>query len=65
MDDKSAEHIKEVQAFLATPLPLGWADWDLKRRREFWRGARSGGEVPRRRVCGLEIWEELFERDRK
>lgn len=62
--EKSDSCIARVQVFLDTLLPLDWNAWDLERRREFWRGDRNGGAVHRRRVCALEIWQELFALER-
>lgn len=54
-----------VLDWLAKPVPVDWAKWDLNKRRAFWGGGLStdGLElVPRDRVCALEVWCELLEK---
>lgn len=51
-----------VLDFIARPVPEGWNDWPLERRRTFWGGSMTGdlNLAPRDRVCALEVWVEAF-----
>lgn len=54
-----------VQEFLSRPVPLDWMHWDLGRRRMYWAGALQG-EIPtepRARVCAMEIWCEVMDKE--
>lgn len=54
-----------VEDWLEQLVPVDWAKWDLNKRRAFWGGGLStdGLElVPRDRVCALEVWCELLQR---
>lgn len=52
-----------IEEFLERPVPIDWKNWDLRRRRDFWGGfeVQNIELVPRDRVCGLELWCELFD----
>ena len=57
-----------ILEFLERPVPRGWSQWSLERRRVFWGGNASTEDtelVPRDRVCALEIWCELFEGNKR
>lgn len=58
------EIVAQVKSFLHTPLPKDWESMSLAKRRAFWAGDRLSGELARKRICALEIWEELFAIDR-
>lgn len=54
-----------MREFLETPLPETWDDMDMFERRSYLSGADFiKGTVPRTRVCNMEIWCELFGKDR-
>lgn len=53
-----------IDTFLKTLLPENWKHWSLEQRRKFWRSGGHGGVAPRGTVCAMEIWQELFGRDR-
>lgn len=53
-----------IDAFLEIPLPENWKRWSLTQRRNFWRNGGHGGAKPRETICAMEVWQELFERDR-
>lgn len=52
--------------FLSKPVPKDWAEWSIDKRRSFWSGAITGDLelVPRTRVCAMEVWCELFGKDK-
>lgn len=51
-----------IRDFLSRRVPEDWIKWTLDRRRIYWGGGVQGEttEVPRDRVCALEIWCEAF-----
>ena len=53
-----------IEKFVNTLLPEDWASRDLEQRLAFWADGFSDeqaqGTVPRRYVCAMEIWRELF-----
>lgn len=51
-----------IQEYLEKLLPESWAEMDYYQRRNFIAGEEIGeiGKVRRNFVCGLEIWCELF-----
>ena len=69
-----AEHTEQndkrglIEKFLEALLPADWDSWDLSRRQDFWGESfedEAKGEVPRLKVCAIEIWQELFNGDPK
>lgn len=57
-----------IEEFLNRPLPSDWATRELESRKLFWSGSFGEKEIgtePRQTVCALELWQELFEGDRK
>jgi predicted P-loop ATPase len=56
-----------VQEFLERKLPEDWADRSIVERRQYLHGGDFGAEeegtVLRDRVCAMEIWCELFEKE--
>lgn len=51
-----------IRAFLERPVPVNYDQMDLDARRVFWANKLTG-EVktePRKKVCALEIWCEVF-----
>ena len=66
MEEKNTKEtiVTQINDFLAAKLPADWDHWSLAQRREFWAGDRTAGVCRRKRVCSLEIWEELLGQDR-
>lgn len=62
--DKTKTELEMLRTFINTPLPLGWRDYPIEARREFWAGDHSTGVVKRNKICGLEVWMELFNNSR-
>lgn len=60
--DFSAE-LEKLRTFINTPLPIGWRDYPLKARRDYWAGDHSTGSVKRNRICGVEVWTELYKKN--
>lgn len=58
-----------VEQFLEKLLPKKWMDMELGDRLDFWFDSgfseRKEGVEPRKVVCALEIWQELFKGDVK
>lgn len=54
--------IGQIEAFLEAKVPLDWKDWDIERRRAFWRNRHTTTEElqARDRICATEIWYELM-----
>ena len=51
--------------YLEKPLPSGWEEFDVHRRREFLEGGSIiEGRIQRDKVCVLEIWCECFGRNK-
>ena len=52
--------------FLSKPVPKDWAEWSIDKRRSFWSGVVIGEPelAPRTRVCAMEVWCELFGKDK-
>lgn len=65
---ESAREVDEreglIESFLDEPIPTDWPKWSLDRRRDFWAGGIQGAGklelTPRTGVCVMEIWTELF-----
>lgn len=55
--------IDQIIKFINTPLPQDWDSWTLEQRRWFWNNKDVIGEFHRQKVCALEIWQELYNRD--
>ena len=51
-----------IHDFLAKDVPDDWLKWDLDRRRDFWAANIKGDYnlVPRDRVSTIEVWCEMF-----
>lgn len=53
--------------FISRKLPPDWGDYSLVDRRQFIHGSdfqgKSEGTVVRDRICAMEIWCELFQKD--
>ena len=52
--------------FLDRPIPSDWITWPIARRRDYWAGAVKKDDltlVPRDRVCAIEVWTELFNKN--
>ncbi len=51
-----------IRDFLEQQVPEDWSTWKLDQRGMFWQGAikYDGNQVPRERVCALEIWCEAL-----
>lgn len=53
-----------IQEYLERPVPEYWQHWDLQKRRMYWSGnPGEGGTVPRDRICAMEIWCEVMNRE--
>ena len=54
-----------IRDFVSKPVPVGWASWDITRRREYWAGLVLGEveTAPRDRIFAGEIWCELYGRN--
>ncbi len=55
-----------MREYLETLLPENWDGMDLFDRRSFFAGVNNIGRVGtvrRTRVCNMEIWCELFDKD--
>lgn len=51
-----------IHDFMLKPVPDDWLQWDLDRRRDFWAANVTGNYnlVPRDRISVIEVWCELF-----
>ncbi len=49
-----------IRAYLDTPIPEKWDDFDIGQRRDYLAGFNNGGGVLRDKVCNLEIWSECL-----
>ena len=52
--------------FLNREVPSDWIAWPIARRRDYWAGAVQKDDivlVPRDRVCSMEVWAELFNKN--
>ncbi len=52
-----------IQKYLETPLPENWDDLDLWARRQYLD--EPNGNIPRTKVCAVEIWAEALGQDPK
>lgn len=53
--------------FLEKRIPTDWQRWTLDCRRDYWSGGVQGDKltlVERERVCVMEIWTELFNKNK-
>lgn len=52
----------QIARWLDQPVPADWADWDIRRRREFFHSglAYDGETVLRGKVCAREVWVECL-----
>lgn len=66
---EESERTGMVQEFLERRLPADWDSRDIAERRMFIHGSDFGeqdeGEIPREKVCTMEVWVELFQSDPK
>ncbi|MDD4843194.1 MAG: virulence-associated E family protein [Anaerotignum sp.] len=51
-----------IADFLEQKVPADWLSWKLEQRRMFWEGNATcdGEQVPRKKVCALEVWCEAL-----
>jgi hypothetical protein len=57
-----------IEQFLEILLPEDWDNRTLEERLMFYDGgfgSKEAGSIPRKRVCAVEIWVELFRGDMK
>lgn len=75
LPDYKCEHWRKLGApititdFLNREIPTDWQNWPIEKRRLWWRGdARlflSTRTKPRDRIAAIEIWCELYDRERE
>jgi len=49
-----------IRAYLDTPIPEKWDEFDIGQRRDYLAGFNNGEGVLRDKVCNLEIWSECL-----
>ena len=51
-----------IHDFMSRQVPEDWLKWDIDRRRDFWAMTDHSMYklVPRDRICAIEVWCELF-----
>lgn len=56
-----------ILEFIERQVPADWPKWSINQRCDWWNGATHGDEgalVDRDRICALEVWCELFGKDK-
>ena len=49
-----------IKAYLDTPIPKAWDEFDIGQRRDYLAGFNNGDGILRDKVCNLEIWSECL-----